>query len=211
MLASETLRAQLAELLSFSVPAAPHVEVRERAVCAGYERQALRYRVADGDVVDAFFLRPQGAGPFPAVVAYHQHNSQWHLGKSEVAGVAGDPLQAFGPALAARGVAVIAPDQLGFEDRRRNARGTAVGPDDWLEYYNAMAYRLLRGELLMTRSSPTRRPRCLFSLPAATSTLPVSARWGIRWAATRCSSTPHSTLGSASVAPAARRARSGRA
>jgi len=49
--------------------------------------------------VPALLLVPEhpcGAG----VVALHQHNSQWHLGKSEVAGLAGEPLQAFGPALA---------------------------------------------------------------------------------------------------------------
>ena len=117
MSASQTLRAQLTELLSFSPAPAPQAEVIERVVCGDYERQALRYRVADGDVVGAFYLRPQGAGRFPAVVVYHQHNSEWHLGKSEVAGTAGDPLQAFGPALAARDVAVFAPDQVGFEDR----------------------------------------------------------------------------------------------
>jgi dienelactone hydrolase len=147
----ETLRLQLAERLGFSVRPPPTVRTIERTACDGHERHRLRYRVCDGDVVDAFFLRPHGAGPFPAVVAYHQHNSEWHLGKSEVAGLAGERLQAFGPALAARGVAVLAPDQLGFEERRAGARGTEVGPDDWLEYFNAMAYRLLRGQLLMAK------------------------------------------------------------
>lgn len=147
----EVLRRQLSERLSFSVPPAPAVQTTERSRADGYERHTLRYRVSDGDPVDAFFLRPQGEGPFAAVVAYHQHNSQWHLGKSEVIGLAGEPLQAFGPALAARGVAVLAADQVGFEDRRLGARGTEVGPNDWLEYFNAMAYRLLRGQLLMAK------------------------------------------------------------
>jgi dienelactone hydrolase len=63
-------------------------------------------------------LVPDGAGPFAAVLVHHQHNSEWHLGKSEVAGLAGYPLRACGPALARAGLVVLAPDAVGFEDRR---------------------------------------------------------------------------------------------
>lgn len=63
--------------------------------------------------------RPSGA----AVVVHHQHHAQWHLGKSEVAGLDGDRWQAFGPALARRGVTVMAHDAVGFEDRRPGGPG----------------------------------------------------------------------------------------
>jgi dienelactone hydrolase len=86
------------------------------------------------------------------VVAHHQHASQWHLGKSEVAGLAGEPLQAFGPALARRGVAVLAPDSVCFEDRRHGATGTTPlpGDGDRRAHIAEMSRLLLNGRLLMT-------------------------------------------------------------
>ena len=98
----------------------------------------------------AFRLTPLGSGPFPGLVVYHQHNDQWHLGKSEVAGLAGESLQSFGPALARRGFVVLAPDAIGFEDRRRTGCGREPRTDDREQYYNEMAYRLVQGRLLMS-------------------------------------------------------------
>jgi dienelactone hydrolase len=114
--------------------------VLERVPRDRYEQQLVRYRGVDGDEARAYLLVPAGAGPFGGVLIHHQHNSEFHLGKSEVAGLAGDPLQAFGPALARRGAVVIAPDAVGFEDRGSD------GP----RHFNEMAYRLVRGRLLMT-------------------------------------------------------------
>jgi dienelactone hydrolase len=144
------LRARLASLLRFAVPPAPPPAVLERRRRDGYAEVVVRYPGHDGDPVPAFLLLPDGPGPHPGVVAHHQHHSQFHLGKSEVAGRAGDPLQAFGPALARRGVAVLAPDAIAFEDRRRLARGTEPAAGDGPQHHNEMSYRLVRGELLMT-------------------------------------------------------------
>jgi dienelactone hydrolase len=60
-------------------------------------------------------------------------------------------LQAFGPALAGRGVAVLAPDAITFEDRRASASGVEPADGDWLQHYNAMAFRLVNGDLLMRK------------------------------------------------------------
>ncbi len=110
----------------------------------------MRYPGIEGDQIPAYLLVPDGGGPFPAVLVHHQHNSEWHLGKSEVAGLAGDQLQAFGPPLARAGLVVLAPDAVGFEDRRYTGTGTDQREDDWLQYFNEMAYRLVSGELLAT-------------------------------------------------------------
>jgi len=123
------------------------VEVRD---AEGFSEQLVEYRNDEGERVRAFLLVPDGAGPFPGVVIYHQHNGERHLGKSEVAGHAGNWLQAFGPALAQGGVVVLAPDAICFEDRRRNATGTMPEPGDDLQHYNEAVYRLLRGSLLMS-------------------------------------------------------------
>jgi dienelactone hydrolase len=149
--ARETLRSRLAALLDFEVPASPAIEVLEDRARDGYSEQLVSYQSADQEEIRAFVLTPLTDGPFPAVVAYHQHRNEWHLGKSEVAGLAGASLQAFGPALARRGLLVLAPDAICFEDRRRNATGTAPGGEhDRIQHYNETSDRLLRGGSLMS-------------------------------------------------------------
>ena len=85
------------------------------------------------------------------MVVFHQHNGEFHFGKSEVAGEVGDAFQAFGPALARRGIAVLAPDSITFEDRRGAVRGVKPDYYDWLQHYSATSYRLLDGDLLMRK------------------------------------------------------------
>jgi dienelactone hydrolase len=117
-----------------------------------YDRLRITYYNDEQDRIPAFLLLPHGIGPFPAILVHHQHNRQWHLGKSEVCGLAGDPLQAFGPALAHHGLVVLAIDTLCFEERRTSHTGITPTPDaDWLQHYNQMCYRLLRGDTLMRR------------------------------------------------------------
>src|SRR3954447_225578 len=149
-MAAPDLRARLGALLRFGVPDEPvGVEVLERSSCDGYVEERVVFAGFQG-AVPAFRLVPAGAGPFPGVVAFHQHHSEWHLGKSEVAGRAGDPLQAFGPTLARRGVGVLAPDAAGFEDRRASGPGVEPREGDGPRHHNEMAYRLVRGGLLAT-------------------------------------------------------------
>jgi len=148
-----SLRSELAEFLRFhivksSVPFTTHDVTDE----AGYRRILINYAGEEGDRIPAYLLLPHGAGPFAAVLVHHQHAGQRHLGKSEVAGLVGDPLQAFGPALASRGIAVLAPDSICFEDRRRNQTGTEADEEaDVEQHYNEMCYRLLRGDTLMRK------------------------------------------------------------
>lgn len=114
----------------------------------GYDRLRLAIGCPDGDVMPAFLLVPDGAEAAPGVVVFHQHASRWHLGKSEVAGLVGDQTNAFGPALAKAGLVVLAPDAVGFEDRRRTTSGTDPDPDDAAQHERELAYRLLHGETL---------------------------------------------------------------
>src|SRR5690606_19801880 len=87
----------------------------------------------------------------PGVVVFHQHAAQWHLGKSEAAGLLGDPTQAFGPALARAGLVVLAPDAIAFEDRRRTTGGTDPHRDDEYQQRRELAYRLLHGQTLAAK------------------------------------------------------------
>jgi dienelactone hydrolase len=144
------LRAHLTALLGFAVPdRPPALELLAVTPRDGYAEHRVAFAGAEG-AVPAYLLVPDGDGPLPGVVAHHQHHSQWHWGKSEVAGRAGDPLQAFGPALARRGVAVLAPDAVGFEDRRATGPGIEPADADGPQHHNEMSYRLVEGRLLMT-------------------------------------------------------------
>jgi len=147
----KALRERLSRLLEWpGPPVASLLELLATRAADGYTEQLVQYRNVEDEATKAFLLLPDGSGPFPGVVVYHQHNSEWHLGKSEVVGLAGDPLQAFGPMLARRGVVVLAPDAICFEDRRRNGSGAEPRMDDFAQHYNEMAYRLVQGSLLMS-------------------------------------------------------------
>ena len=77
----------------------------------GYKRNLIEFD-SFGDKVIAYLLIPDVVNRTPAVLINHQHNGERHLGKSEVCGLSGNPLQAFGPALAQRGLVVLAPDSI---------------------------------------------------------------------------------------------------
>ena len=103
----------------------------------GYRIESVTYQVEEGDLMPALLLVPDGVtekNPAPAVAVWHQHNGQYHLGKSEPAGLAGDPAHATGVALARLGYVVLCPDALCFEERQ----------DDTLKGGNFERFEFLR-------------------------------------------------------------------
>jgi dienelactone hydrolase len=95
--------------------------LRETIHQTHYRIESVSYEVEAGDRVPALLLVPDGVDadhPAPAVLVCHQHNGQWHLGKSEPAGLAGDVTQRAGAALAKQGYVVLCPDALCFEERQ---------------------------------------------------------------------------------------------
>lgn len=145
------LSTTLRERLGLAHPV--HVEFQRGSVkqADGFNRERIEYRGLEGDLIPAFLFTPEGRDTLGGVVVFHQHNGEFHFGKSEVAGDVGDTFQAFGPALARRGLAVLAPDAITFEDRRGAVRGVEPDLYDWLQHYNAMSYRLLDGDVLMRK------------------------------------------------------------
>ncbi len=154
-MAVDRLRQEISEFLQFSIPDntisfKTHAVVKEQ----DYDRIRITYHNEEHDRISAFRLIPHGAGPFPAILVHHQHHGQWHLGKSEVCGLAGDSRQAFGPACAHHGLVVLAIDSICFEDRGAHRAGIEPDPDadaDWLRHSNQMCYRLLGGDTRMRR------------------------------------------------------------
>jgi len=57
------------------------------------------------------------------VAVWHQHNGEWHLGKSEPAGLAGNPMHHAGVSLVKEGYVVLCPDALCFEERQSKDLG----------------------------------------------------------------------------------------
>ncbi|MBN1422793.1 MAG: dienelactone hydrolase family protein [Planctomycetes bacterium] len=95
--------------------------IRETIRRDGFRIESLTYEAEPGDAIPAMLLVPDGAdaaNPAPAVAVWHQHNGEYHLGKSEPAGLAGNPMHATGAALAKEGYVVLCPDALCFEERR---------------------------------------------------------------------------------------------
>ena len=95
--------------------------VRSTTQKDGYRIESLSYQAEPGDRIPALLLVPDGIDanhPAPAIAIWHQHAGQWHLGKSEPAGLAGDPMHHTGAALAKEGYVVLCPDALCFEERK---------------------------------------------------------------------------------------------
>ena len=97
----------------------------------GYRLEWVRYEVEPDDGVPAILIVPDGVSsqsPAAAIAVWHQHAGQWHLGKSEPAGLAGDSMHHTGIALAKLGYVVLCPDALCFEERR-DQEGKLKGGD----------------------------------------------------------------------------------
>lgn len=111
-------------------PAPLRLEVEKVEAADGFRREWLRYEVEPGDVVKAILLVPDGVSAqrtAPGIAIWHQHNGEWHLGKSEPAGLAGAAMHHTGVALAKLGYVVLCPDALCFEERR-DPEGKLDGP-----------------------------------------------------------------------------------
>lgn len=143
------LRKEISEVIGINVSDTAHVEygVLNSEKDDGYTRQLIEYD-SYGDKVAAYLLLPDILDKNPAILINHQHNREHHLGKSEVCGLSGDPMQAFGPELAKRGFVVLSPDAVCFESRRKDP--SVEGFDFW-QHFNEMCYRILKGESLMKK------------------------------------------------------------
>lgn len=102
-------------------PARIHIvdaEVSATGPWEGISRSRVLLRASDGHTIPCLLQEPEHLSTPLPVVAIHQHNDEFHLGKSEPAGMAGNPDMAYGLALAKAGVTTLIPDLQGFEERR---------------------------------------------------------------------------------------------
>jgi dienelactone hydrolase len=113
-------------------------QLHETTLSDGYRMESLTYQAEPDDPIPAILLIPEDVDaqhPAPAVAVWHQHNGQWHLGKSEPAGLAGDPMHHTGVALVREGYVVLCPDALCFEQRQHETlRGGNFERFEFLRY-----------------------------------------------------------------------------
>lgn len=122
-MANADFRDRLLECLGgdWPEPGVLNVRVLESSRGDGFSLRKITYEAEPGDAIPAYLLIPDGvtaAGPAPGIAVWHQHNGEWHLGKSEPAGLAGNPMHHTGAALAREGYVVLCPDALCFEERQ---------------------------------------------------------------------------------------------
>lgn len=101
-------------------PPPPDLRVLRTDDFEAYTRLLVDYTVDVDERTEAYLLLPKGAGaPVPGILAIHQDGSHrpYEFGKSEPAGVAGDPDLHYGLELCLRGYAVLCPDRFPFERR----------------------------------------------------------------------------------------------
>jgi dienelactone hydrolase len=148
------MRNKIRDFLKINLYNAPVAyQTIEEVDCGKYRRLLISYLGSEGDTIPAYLLIPVNLKMCGAVLIHHQHNSERHYGKSEVAGIVGNPLQAFAPTLASLGFVVLAPDSICFEDRRKNKTGTNPdsGDQDFLQHFNQMTFRIAQGDTLMRK------------------------------------------------------------
>ena len=122
-MAAADFRDRLLECLGgdWPVPCPLNVRVTRNTPADGFEIRTLSYEAEPGDRIPALLLVPNGvtaSQPAAAIAVWHQHNGEWHLGKAEPAGLAGNPMHHTGAALAREGYVVLCPDALCFEERQ---------------------------------------------------------------------------------------------
>jgi dienelactone hydrolase len=120
-MASSEFRNQLLSGLGGPWPPPCDLDVETREITAkdGYSIHSLTYAAQPNDRVPALLLVPDNLeSPAPGVAVWHQHNGEWHLGKSEPAGLAGNPMHHTGVELVRHGYVVLCPDAICFEERQ---------------------------------------------------------------------------------------------
>ncbi|MEX1239914.1 MAG: hypothetical protein WEB30_09355 [Cyclobacteriaceae bacterium] len=96
----------------------------------GYEIRSISFAGSPYYRIPAFLLVPEGKGPFPGVVALHDHGGWFMHGKEKLVAMEGEHVavkefrngsyggRAWAEALAKRGFVVIVPDAFYWGDRR---------------------------------------------------------------------------------------------
>lgn len=171
---TDLLRRQYQNCLGglFPEPAPLLPQIRETMSKVGYRIESVTYQVELHERVPALFLIPDtvtAQRPAPGIALSHQHNGEYQWGKSEPAGLAGDPMHHTAIALVREGYVVLCPDALGFEERqdptgkltdgeyerfeflRQVVQGRSLAWKNVLDMRRAVDYLISRPEVIANR------------------------------------------------------------
>jgi dienelactone hydrolase len=99
----------------------PDAETIETVGLGDLRREKIRFQVEPGESATGYLFVPKARQePGPAMLCLHQHAGQFQLGKSEPAGLGGNPEQHYALELARRGYVTFTFDFICFEDRRHS-------------------------------------------------------------------------------------------
>jgi len=147
--AASELRAAFVKKLGQLPSAVPlDATIEERVEADDYLRETVSIASSPGVRFRALVMTPRVPKREAGILAIHQHNGEYHLGKSEPAGLAGSPDMAYGLELCRRGNVIIIPDLEGFEERQSPARISLRGGD--YERFIATRY-IAQGSSLQAR------------------------------------------------------------
>jgi dienelactone hydrolase len=154
---------------SFPEPVPLNPVLRETILKDGYRIESITYEVQPGEKIPALILIPDNVtslNPVPGIAVWHQHNGEYHLGKTEPAGLTGNPMHHTAVALVREGYVVLCPDSLCFEERqdptgilkrgdyerfeflREVVRGRSLAWKDILDMKTSVTYLSQRPEVL---------------------------------------------------------------
>lgn len=149
-----TVKSKILSLFPQRLPVDPMLEVLRAEKTAFGTRELVEYFVTPEERIRAYLLTPKGSRKRrPGVIAVHQHNCEFWIGKSEVAGLSKNRMYHYGAELCARGFVILCPDNLGFEERapREIDRREGTRPRD--REYEAFLFadQILKGSSLTAK------------------------------------------------------------
>ncbi|HVO69252.1 MAG TPA: dienelactone hydrolase family protein [Aggregatilineaceae bacterium] len=130
-------------------PAPLQPQVLDVVVERGYRREHVKYQAGLGDWCYAYLLVPLNLSAAAPTIFCHHRQGRYAIGKSEMAGLEGDPNEAVGVELVRRGYVVLAPDAIGYGERR-SAQSSGESYDAAFANHQ-LSLRLLRGETLLRK------------------------------------------------------------
>lgn len=112
------MRYRLVELFEFGQHSLSLVNEEETEATSDVSLTRLTFSGTDGEAVGGYFVRPRGAGPFPAILYIHAHGSRYDIGAREVLDGRSALAGPLGIAFARRGIASLAIEMPTFGDRQ---------------------------------------------------------------------------------------------
>lgn len=119
------IRSRLIELLGHLPPrpAAPAVEILSTQDRGDSVLERFAFDNGAGARVPGYYLRPQGTGPFPAILHCHWHGGEYEIGKESLFQARHSPAPP-GPTLVKLGYAVLGIDAYCFGERNGHGPGS---------------------------------------------------------------------------------------